>query len=76
MSSAPIVLSYSEWVEAIRQSARPPTSDDVSITLDGRRLDTKEKVLAFLAEIETERAAGNAVRTGPTGTESALPGEC
>lgn len=26
--------------------------------MDGRRLDTKEKALAFLAEIEAERAAG------------------
>jgi hypothetical protein len=38
--------------------APPPTPDDVSITMDGRRLDTKAKVLAFLAEIEAERAAG------------------
>lgn len=29
-----------------------PTPDDVSFTYDGRRLDTKEKVLAFLAELE------------------------
>jgi len=35
-----------------------PTPDDVSITLDGRRLDTKDKVLAFIAELEQERAAG------------------
>ncbi len=58
MSGAPIVLSYSDWVEAVRESGRPPTSDDVSVTLDGRRLDTKEKVLAFLAEIEADVAAG------------------
>ena len=31
-----------------------PTSDDVSFTYDGRRLDTREKVLAFLAEINGE----------------------
>ncbi len=29
----------------------PPTPDDVSITKDGCRLDTKEKVLEFLAEM-------------------------
>lgn len=35
----------------------PPTDDDVSITFDGRRLDTVEKVLAFAAELEEIRAA-------------------
>lgn len=35
----------------------PPTDDDVSITADGRRLDTPEKVIAFLVEINAERAA-------------------
>ena len=30
-----------------------PTADDVSFTYDGRQLDTKEKVLAFLAELES-----------------------
>lgn len=34
----------------------PRTSDDVTITTDGRRLDTKEKVLAWLAELEHLRA--------------------
>jgi hypothetical protein len=32
-------------------------ADDMSITMDGRRLDTKGMELAFLAEIEAERAA-------------------
>lgn len=36
----------------------PRTSDDVTITKDGRRLDTKEKVLAWLAELERLRADG------------------
>lgn len=35
----------------------PPTDDDVSITIDGRRLDTPEKVIAFIEEINAERAA-------------------
>ena len=35
----------------------PPTDDDVSITSDGRRLDTKEKVIEFFAELEAERSA-------------------
>lgn len=36
---------------------RPPTDDDVPIALDGRRLGTPEKVLAYLAEINAQRAA-------------------
>ena len=35
------------------------TSDDVSITSDGVRLDSKEKVLAFLGELERERQGGS-----------------
>lgn len=42
------------------RSLPPPTDDDVSITKDGRRLDSKEKVLAFLAELELEREAERA----------------
>lgn len=55
------VLTFKEWVAAAGTIDRPPTVDDVSITMDGRRLDTKEKVLAFLAEIEEDRAAGRTV---------------
>jgi hypothetical protein len=33
------------------------TDDEVPIALDGRRLDTKEKVLAFLAELNAARDA-------------------
>jgi hypothetical protein len=39
------------------RDAPPPTTDDVTVLFDGRRLDTKEKVLAWLAEIEADRAA-------------------
>ena len=35
----------------------PPTPDDVSITLDGRRLDTPEKVRQFLLEVAAIREA-------------------
>jgi hypothetical protein len=45
-----------EFNELFRD-ALPPTSDDVSITKDGRRLDTAEKVIEFFAELEAERAA-------------------
>lgn len=41
--------------------APPPTSDDVTILLDGRRLDTKEKVLAWIEELDADRAAGRSV---------------
>jgi hypothetical protein len=52
------VLTWDEWIAAASNIDRPPTPDDVSITLDGRRLDSKEKVLEFLAEIEAERSSG------------------
>jgi hypothetical protein len=40
-------------VDSARELAgdRPPTDDDVPITRDGRRLDTPDKVIAFLHEI-------------------------
>ncbi len=38
---------------------RPPTDDDVPIARDGRRLDSPEKVIAFLAEINAERETTN-----------------
>jgi hypothetical protein len=46
-------------VESARELAgdRLPTDDDVPITRDGRRLDTREKVIAFLQEINTRREA-------------------
>lgn len=50
-------LSSEEFVARVR-AAGPATEDDVSITRDGRRLDSKEAVLAWLADVEAERAAG------------------
>jgi hypothetical protein len=55
------VVTGEEWTVAVARIDRPPTSDDVTITLDGRRLDSKEKVLAWLAEIELDRASGRPV---------------
>ena len=52
------VLTFEELAEAVR-NAPPPTADDVSITWDGRRLDSREKVLAFLAELEAARSSGH-----------------
>jgi excisionase family DNA binding protein len=53
-------LSSDEFLARVR-AAPPATADDASITLDGRRLDSKEAVLAWLAEVEAERAAGRFV---------------
>lgn len=40
----------------------PPTSDDVSITADGRRLDSKAAVLAWWAEVAADVEAEEAAR--------------
>lgn len=53
------VLTWDEWNELAR-NALPPTPDDVSITSDGRRLDTAEKVIEFFAELEAEREGRSA----------------
>jgi hypothetical protein len=36
--------------------AEPPTDDDVTILWDGRRLDSREAVMEWLAEVEAKRA--------------------
>lgn len=46
-----------EELQASLHAADAPTSDDVSITSDGRRLDSKSAVLAWLAEIDDGTAA-------------------
>ncbi len=43
---------------------RPPTADDVPIALDGTRLDTRKKVLAYLHEINARREAEQRVARG------------
>ena len=53
------VLTWEEWGEMTRDLP-PPTDDDVSITKDGRRLDTKEKVIEFFAELAAEREGRSA----------------
>jgi hypothetical protein len=55
------VLAYLSRDE-IREMSRdlpPASADDVPVTTDGVRLDTKEKVLAFLAQLERERQVGS-----------------
>jgi hypothetical protein len=44
-------------VEEFFGDADPPTDDDVPIALDGRQLDTPEKVIAYIDEINRNRAA-------------------
>ncbi|MFT3855387.1 MAG: hypothetical protein QM733_22040 [Ilumatobacteraceae bacterium] len=46
--------SRDEWNRALAAGSAP-TADDVSITKDGRRLDTLEKILAWVAELNAER---------------------
>ena len=46
--------TVAEWAERMH-SAGPPTEDDVTVLLDGRRLDSKESVEAWLKEVEALR---------------------
>ena len=39
-----------------------PTDDDVSITTDGRRLDSVDAVMAFVQEVALDRAAAERAR--------------
>lgn len=45
------LISEDEFVARL-EAAPPPTPDDVSITFDGRRLDSKEAVQSWWAEVE------------------------
>ena len=56
------VMTAEELFERVRH-APPPTDDDVTILWDGRRLDSREKVLEWLAEGEAKRA--EEAGTGP-----------
>lgn len=51
------LLTVEEWAEA-RKHCPPPTADDVTITWDGRAINTKEKLLAWLREVEANEKAG------------------
>ena len=58
------VRTFEDLAEAMR-NAPPPTDDDVTILEDGRRIDSKEAALQWLAEVQVrrdanERAAANA----------------
>lgn len=47
-------------VESLRRRMRPPTDDDVPMTLDWQPLDTKEKLLRYLTEINDAREQARA----------------
>ncbi|CAN5709140.1 hypothetical protein BH24ACT5_BH24ACT5_08630 [soil metagenome] len=53
ISGRHVVHRTGTLTESMR-AAGPATSDDVTILCDGRRLDTREKVLAFVREFEAE----------------------
>ncbi len=48
------VMTSEEFSELLRQAAAP-TADDVPITSDGQRLDSKEKALAFCVDLAAKR---------------------
>jgi hypothetical protein len=49
------VMTAEDWFEGMRH-AGPPTPDDVTILWDGRRLDSREAVMEWLAEVDVKRA--------------------
>lgn len=49
------VMTREEFNEMVRD-APPPTPDDVAITADGRRLDSREAVIELFGSLETELA--------------------
>jgi hypothetical protein len=53
------VMTAEELAEALRH-APPPTLDDVTVLRDGRRIDSRESAMAWLAELAAERAAADA----------------
>ena len=42
-------------IDALCRDMRPPTDDDVPMTLDWQPLDTKDKLVAYLTEINEAR---------------------
>jgi hypothetical protein len=54
----PIVRRWTaEELAATVATLKPPTVDDVTITGDGRRLDTADKVRAYVDEVNRRRAS-------------------
>lgn len=67
MVTAKLTRTAEEWAEGMRHAA-PPTPDDVTILWDGRRIDSKEAAMQWLAEVDelrvTEEVARAAASTG------------
>lgn len=55
------MITAEEWFERMRDAA-PPTDDDVTMLWDGRRLDSREKVLEWLAEVDEKRREESTAR--------------
>jgi len=53
----PGVKASYDWdeVEGLLSGAGPATEDEVSITTDGRRLDSAAAVIAFFGELQARR---------------------
>ena len=49
------VFTREQFNEMLRD-APPPSPDDVTITSDGRRLDSKDAAIAFFAQLDVELA--------------------
>jgi hypothetical protein len=60
----PRAKTAEEVIERMRHAA-PPTPDDVSILWDGRRLDSREAVMEWLAEVQAKRAEEAAAAHAP-----------
>jgi hypothetical protein len=59
------VMTAEELAEAMRH-APPATADDVTVLADGRRIDSRETALAWLAEL----AASRPVASEPAGARA------
>ncbi|MHB1988527.1 MAG: hypothetical protein ACYCSF_11180 [Acidimicrobiales bacterium] len=53
------VMTAEELIERMRH-ADPPTTDDVPVTFDGRRLDSPDVVKAWLTDLAARRAVAGA----------------
>ena len=51
-------------LDALLSRGQPATADDVSITKDGRRLDTAEAVIEFFEELRRDRTQSDETPSG------------
>jgi hypothetical protein len=59
--ATPVLPITVDELQATLEQAPARTPDDVSISRDGRRLDSKDAVLAWCADVEADIAAGRLV---------------